>query len=193
MLRKQRLYVHWKRRLVGLVAILETANLIRRVPALKGARGRGLWAGSPFNKRLLLAGESPAMAIVNATPHSLILLVEDEAGDIAGTVGFGRGRAAQFRQVVELAPSGLVPRAATTKVALSPVEVDGVRIPVDRTAYGEVENLPEPDGETTYVVSLLTARAAAVGGRTTDDLLVVGEAVRDTDGKIIGCTGFGRI
>ncbi len=133
------------------------------------------------------------MTIINATPHSLVLLAEDEAGAIAGVVGFGRGRSATFRQVAELAPSGLVPRAATSKLALEPVEVDGAMIPVDRTAYGEVQNLPEPDGETTYVVSLLTAQAAAAGGRPTDDLLVVGEAVRDMDGKIIGCTGFGRI
>lgn len=131
--------------------------------------------------------------IVNATPHALQLLAEDEAGNIAGVVGFGRGRAAQFRLVAELKPSGIVPRAATTKVALESVELDGVMIPVDRTAYGEVENLPEPDGETTYVVSLLAAQAASAGGRTSDDLLVVGETVRDADGKIIGCTGFGRI
>ena len=131
--------------------------------------------------------------IVNATPHALQILAEEEAGDIAGVIGFGRGRTAHFRLVAEWAPSGLVPRAATTKVALPPVEVDGVTIPVDRTAYGEVENLPEPQEDTMYVVSLLTAQAAQAGGRSTDDLLVVGEAVRDTDGKIIGCTGFGRI
>lgn len=133
------------------------------------------------------------MTIINATPHALVVLAEDEAGDIAGSVGFGRGRAATFRKVAELPASGLVPRAATTKVAEAPVEFDGVVIPVDRTVYGEVENLPEPDGETTYVVSLLAAQAAAAGGRSTDDLLVVGEAVRNTDGQIIGCTGFGRI
>ena len=47
--------------------------------------------------------------------------------------------------------------------------------------------------DTTYVVSLLTAQAAKAGGRLTDDLLVVGETVRDADGKIIGCLGLGRI
>ncbi|NCU38383.1 hypothetical protein EOL96_04990 [Candidatus Saccharibacteria bacterium] len=131
--------------------------------------------------------------IINATPHVLNIFVEDEAGTVAGVVGFGRGRAATFRQVAELKPSGLVPRAATSKVALEPVVVDGVMIPVDRTAYGEVENLPEPDSETTYVVSLLAAQAAQAGGRNTDDLLVIGDTVRDADGKIIGATGFGRI
>ena len=133
------------------------------------------------------------MTIINATPHAVVFLTEDQAGDIAGVVGFGRGRQTTFKKVAELAPSGLVSRAATSKVAEAPVEVGGVMISVDRTAYGEVENLPEPDSDTTYVVSLLTAQAAAAGGRRTDDLLVIGETVRDADGKIIGCTGFGRI
>ena len=131
--------------------------------------------------------------IINATPHALVFFVEDAGGPVAGVVGFGRGRAAQFRQMAELKPAGVVPRAATSKEAAGEVVVDGVSIPVDRTTYGEVENLPEPDGETTYVVSLLTAQAARAGCRITDDLLVVGETVRDADGKIVGCLGLGRI
>ena len=51
--------------------------------------------------------------IVNATPHGLQLLAEEDAGDIAGVIGFGRGRTAPFRLVAALAPSGLVRRAAT--------------------------------------------------------------------------------
>lgn len=131
--------------------------------------------------------------IVNATPHALVFFVEDADGAVAGVVGFGRGRAAQFRQVAVLNPVGFVPRAATAKEAAGEVAIDGVNIPVARTTYGNVENLPEFDGETTYVVSLLTAQAASAGGRATDDLMVVGETVRDADGKIIGCIGLGRI
>ena len=182
--------------MVGLLAILEASDPIksgterrlyieRPPPCVNAPEGQAL---NDWKEK------GPTMAkIVNATPHGLQLLAEEDAGDIAGVIGFGRGRTAHFRLVAELAPSGLVPRAATTKVALPPVEVDGVTIPVDRTAYGEVENLPEPDNETTYIVSLLAAQAAAAGGRNTDDLLVIGETVRDADGKIIGATGFGRI
>lgn len=131
--------------------------------------------------------------IVNATPHAIVFFAEDDAGDIAGVVGFGRGRTAQLRQVAELPASGLVPRAAVATSPDGEVVIDGVNIPVARTTYGEVESLPEPQEGTTYVVSLLTAQAAQAGGRTTDDLLVVGETVRDADGKIIGCLGLGRI
>lgn len=181
--------------LVGLPVILEAGNPIRRgyerrcihaPPAQVLTPRKGIVLNSDWKR-------GSEMTIINATPHALILLAEDATGAIAGVVGFGRGRAAQFRQVAELVSSGIVPRAATTKVAEMPVEIDGMTIPVDRTAYGEVEGLPAPDGEAIYVVSLLTAQAAAAGGRTTEDLLVIGETVRDEGGRIIGCTGFGRI
>lgn len=133
------------------------------------------------------------MSIINLTPHTITVLREEEGGSVSGVIGFGRGaREAQFRQLAEL-PSAGVARAATRKEATGSVWIGGEEIPVERTVYGQVEDLPALDGETTYVVSLITAQAALAGGRTTDDLLVVGEAVRDSAGQIIGCTGFGRL
>ena len=134
------------------------------------------------------------MSIINLTPHVITVLVEDdENGETEGAVGFGRGaREGRFRAVAKL-PSAGVARAATRKVAAGSMLLGGEEIPIERTAYGEVQDLPRCDGETMYVVSLITAQAAQQGGRTTDDLLVVGEAVRNADGQIIGAIGFGRL
>jgi hypothetical protein len=131
--------------------------------------------------------------IVNLTPHAVQILAEDTTGELVGSVGFGRAaRQAQFRQLAEL-PSVGVARATTTVEQAGTVEVGGHIVPVTKTVFGGVQDLPEPDGETTFVVSLITASAAQAGGRTTDDLLIVGEAVRDSGGQILGVTGFGRV
>ena len=131
--------------------------------------------------------------IKNLTPHPLVMLAEEKNGDIEGSLGFGRAtRPANFRLAAEL-PSEGVARAATSTVAAGEVRVTGVSFPVTRTVFGEVVDLPEVEEDTLLVVSLITANAAVAGGRTADDLLVVGETVRDEGGRIIGCTGFGRV
>jgi len=131
--------------------------------------------------------------VLNLTPHAVVLLVEDENGPIAGSLGFGRAvRQGTFRQVAEL-PSEGVARAATTTQAAGSVEMDGIEFPVTKTVFGEVQDLPEPVDGVKLVISLVTANAAAAAGRTTDDLLIVGETVRDAEGRIIGATGFGAV
>ena len=55
------------------------------------------------------------------------------------------------------------------------------------------DDLPAPVEGVRLVVSLITASAAQAEGRSTDDRLVVGEAVRDEGGRIIGVTGFGAV
>ena len=138
--------------------------------------------------------EGSAMTkIVNLTPHSIVLLVEDPAGNLAGSVGFGRGaRPGQFR-IVEDLPSEGVARAVTSTETVGEVEVAGEKFPVTRTTFGTPDGVPAPQWKRMYVLSLITAQAAAAAGRPTDDLLTVGETVRDSEGVIIGCTGFGRL
>jgi hypothetical protein len=132
-------------------------------------------------------------AIKNLTPHALVLLLEDPNGEVAGSVGFGRSaRPATFRVVAELASEG-VARAVTTTETVGQVELAGEQFPVTRTTFGSPQDLPEPDGETTFVVSLVTAQAAQAAGRTVDDLMIVGETVRGAGGNIVGATGFGRL
>lgn len=69
-------------------------------------------------------------------------------------------------------------------------EIDGVEIV--KIKYGQVEGLPDPDGETQYIVSFLTAQAAFANGRTTDDLLLTADLIRDDEGRIVGCRQFAR-
>ena len=105
------------------------------------------------------------MQIINKTPHVLNVILAD-----------GSVRA--------IAPTLPAPRVATKRVALDPV--DG--IPVDAVEYGAVGDLPDAVDGVMLVVSALVA--AACKGRT--DLHVVGEAVRDADGKVVGCKGLSR-
>ena len=84
------------------------------------------------------------MTIKNLTPHALVLLAEDPAGEIVGSVGFGRAaRAAQFRTVAELASEG-VARATTSVESAGTVEVNGQTVPVTKTVFGGTGDLPAP-------------------------------------------------
>ena len=66
-------------------------------------------------------------------------------------------------------------------------------IPLVEMEYGEPTDLPEPEEGTKLVVSMLTATAAQRSGRTTDDLLIVADLVRDDQGRVIGCRKFSRL
>lgn len=109
--------------------------------------------------------DEPAVTehIVNLTPHALNIQRED------GTM-------------LEIPPSGTVARVTETREARSSV----AGIAVTAAVYGEVENLPEPQTGTIYVVSALVLQ------RTTNrpDVFAPGPALRDEAGKIIGCVGL---
>lgn len=55
-------------------------------------------------------------------------------------------------------------------------------IPLVRQVRGQVEGLPEPDNETLFIVS--RPIFDALSGR--NDLLAIGEVIRDSEGKVIG-------
>lgn len=107
--------------------------------------------------------------IVNLTPHTV-------------TVFSGE------TPVLVLESTG-VARAAQHDEACEPVE----GIPTVRSVFGAVENLPEPQPGTWFVVSIITANAARAANRSTDDLLVTSNPVRDAEGRIIGCRAFARV
>jgi len=104
--------------------------------------------------------------LVNLTPHPLTLEVE--------------GRR------VELPPAGPAVRVRTEAREVGRVEVEGVSVPVVETVYGALENLPEPQPGTLYVVSLVAAQAAARLGRADVVAPDTGPtAVRDAEGRIV--------
>lgn len=104
------------------------------------------------------------MLVRNLTPHDVIVVLENET-----TVNFPA--------------TGVVARVTSTSTPAGVLEVEGLHLPLVREVYGEVENLPDPDGETFFIVSSIVASAA--GGR--NDLLIPNDFVRDEEGRILGC------
>jgi hypothetical protein len=108
--------------------------------------------------------------IVNLTPHMVTLY---------------KGKAA-----IATFPSQGLARARQADEHVTDLMIEGYDVPLVRSVYGEVTGLPAPHGETMYIVSLATAMAARSGGRTTNDLLLTSDLVRDGEGAIIGCRRF---
>lgn len=103
--------------------------------------------------------------IVNLTPHALHLFGEDNSA------------------VATIPPSGVVARVTTSRQRIG--EADG--LPLFRTAYGEVQGLPEPAENTLYVVSGLVRAAVQ-----RPDVWQPGELVRDSAGAVIGAIGLSQ-
>lgn len=80
-------------------------------------------------------------------------------------------------------------RVATTKQVVSNVKVNGVEIPVQKTVFGEMVNMPPKKPNTLYVVSLICATKLKMVGRK--DFLTVDDTVRDEKHRIIGFKRFG--
>jgi len=112
------------------------------------------------------------MNIVNLTPHALNLMP-------AGPTG----------PVVTIPPSGLVARCAVDRVQVDTVTVDGIVIPVNRTQFGAVTGLPDPQPDTIFVVSALVAQAVP----DRQDVFITDDAVRDDQGRLIGCRALAHI
>lgn len=83
-------------------------------------------------------------------------------------------------------PSEGLARCATLEQQIK--VIDGVR--VNHRTFGEVSGLPEPKEGIVYIVSALVAQA--VSGQR-DDVYVVDETVRDSEGRIIGCNALAKI
>lgn len=121
------------------------------------------------------------MHLVNLTPHTVNFF---EPGDVtpSGTVLLD---AEPCRSIPPTLPPARV--SCTWESA---GEVAGV--PLYTPTYGQVRGLPDPAPGVSYIVSLLTAQAAAASGRTTSDLYAVAQTVRDTGGRIVGCLGLSQ-
>ena len=113
------------------------------------------------------------MKIINLTPHAISVVAGDD------------------NHIVATYPaSGRVARASVNRQNIGDIVDDaGNAIPVSLSVFGEVQNLPEPEEDTIYIVSVLTAQAAY----WRDDLYVTDDAVRDGEGRIIGCRGLAQL
>ena len=106
------------------------------------------------------------MEIRNLTPHVLNIVSAD------GTV-------------VNIEPSGIVPRISTSQEIVE--VINGIN--VSHEVLGDVIDLPAPEEGVVLVVSRLVA--SAVNGR--NDVLVPGNLLRNEQGQVIGANGLARL
>jgi len=99
------------------------------------------------------------MNLVNLTPHAINLLTNNG-------------------ETISLPASGTVARVSSKSVPVG--ETDGILL--TRVTFGEVIDLPAPDGRY-FIVSALVRSALP----HRHDLASPGELVRDSAGNVIGC------
>jgi hypothetical protein len=112
------------------------------------------------------------MNIINLTPHAINLMPDGPDGPAA-----------------TIPPSGQVARCAVNRVQIYTVIADGITVPVNKTQFGMVSDLPDPRPDTIYVVSALVAQA--VPDRL--DVFMVDDTVRDDQGRIIGAKALAYV
>lgn len=105
--------------------------------------------------------------IVNLTPHTVHIMPNGPDGEVTSIPSSGEARAQTSRE-----------KAGT---------INGIQ--VYRTRFGAVEGLPEPQPNTIYIVSSITAQAVP----HRDDVFIPDDIVRDEQGRVIGCRALGRI
>lgn len=80
------------------------------------------------------------------------------------------------------------PRLEVVREPLTSVDINNTIIPVVRSTMGEPVGLPPEEDGVLLVVSALVAEHPSLSERT--DLVYPGEAVRDSEGKIVGSKGL---
>jgi hypothetical protein len=105
------------------------------------------------------------MKFINCTHHVLNIIANDG-------------------EVITVPPSGQVARVSTVRKQVMSIG----NIPVFSVEFGKVENLPEPEPETVFVVSALVAQRVP----EREDVFSPGELVRDESGQPIGCKGLSK-
>ena len=108
--------------------------------------------------------------IVNLTPHTINFVGQDNT-IVASIPSSGVARAVQRREIVDT------------------IVVDGISLPIARCTYGDVQGLPDPEADTIYIVSAITAQAVP----ERQDVFIVDNSVRDENGRIIGVRGLAHV
>ena len=117
--------------------------------------------------------EKGEIELVNLTPHTITVYGEDGS------------------KILEVKPSGIVARVETETEVVG--EVNG--IPIVRTRFKEVGNIPEPGPDRMYIVSTLVLQAV---GKDRPDLIAPDTAspesvIRDGNGRILGVRRFQKV
>lgn len=112
------------------------------------------------------------MQLVNLTPHTINLIID------GGTI--------------TIPPSGQVLRAEETSTIQFHLTLQEGDVPVKRIEYGVPNFVPEQKLGTYYIVSALAAQALRRHQPDRNDFLVVADAVRDDQGRVIGARALAR-
>ena len=132
--------------------------------------------------------------LINLTPHAINIVKLLDNGE--------------FIKIFDIPVSGQLARCKASTVQVGGVwincnnptvesycgyfdyySVEDFNVPITSTEYGEVEGLPDPQPDTMYIVSSLVAQRV----KERDDVLVPGETVRDSEGRIVGCKSLARV
>ena len=116
---------------------------------------------------------SDEIKFVNLTPHEVVILSQNGEN-----------------VVMRVPPSGTVARVSTKSEIIC--EVGGV--PVRKVTYGDIEGLPEPKGDTIYIVSTIVLLALKEKGIHRNDVVSpdtnIDSVIRDPQGRVIGVKYF---
>ena len=118
--------------------------------------------------------EKPMCRIINCTPHEVNVIIDDN-----NRINYESDKNHQIR------------------VVCKSVEVAKYNnIPIRCNWYGDVENMPKEEElkDTLFIVSRITYEAIKLKyeDNVVEHFMVPDGAVRDPEGKIIGCTGFAQ-
>lgn len=107
--------------------------------------------------------------MINLTPHDVTIVADDGS-----------------EQTLVYPSTGRVARAVEHRTRGHAL-ADGMSVGTMLVRYDGVEDLPDPVPGVGYIVSVLTAMAAQMAGRSVHDLYYPGGLVRDIAGRVIGC------
>lgn len=106
---------------------------------------------------------------------------------------------------IDFPATGVIARARETVVSADPIRVSipdptgaltdrlEYAVPTSIVTYSGTVDLPLPEPGVMLIVSMVTAAAAHGDYRWTGDLLVPGEQVRDSSGRVVGCRSLARV
>lgn len=114
--------------------------------------------------------EPTRVRMVNLTPHAIVLLLQDN------------------RQRL-IPASGLVARRIVQREPARIICLGGQTLTVNAVTMGDLEGLPDSVPGIMYIVSRMVAEVAA----DREDLLFPDQLVRDSEGRIVACRGFGCV
>jgi hypothetical protein len=118
--------------------------------------------------------EKKNVEFVNLTPHEVVIY--DQNNNV----------------ILRIPPSGIIARVEQKEELLGNVNF----VPLFRVFYGEIQNLPEPQENTVYIVSQLVLQALKEKRESRSDIIAPNTgpseygAVRDHTGRIIGVRSF---